>query len=434
MISFFGKIFSAIAKAITGVVISLGLMSAPVQPQTSITVEPTPIIQEQTVINQDNLIVEPEINDKQTELNPKKSPTAIQVSSQQPQQTEPIEVSPANEIEIPTQASQSPILTPKPPTPTSTPIPSSANIIGALDFDQTSPFVVTRESTKAKISWHSQNLTNCLASGNWNGSKTANGSENLGAAYLKEGSYTYTLLCGTTNGSTISKTLTVNIVSGKPIINLRTNGNTVSALVVNPSSSVKFEWAATIATNEPLQCTANNQQASPIDSKDIIISNSYFAFKLKCTSASGISAEKSVQIKFPGTLVVSTDPSSPQSVSAASDETVVGGSFNLLATNDNITVQELKFRVSQAALPFITNNNLVDDTISVQFGNVEEGTIKILKILISLGNLSNAPTSGINLRLTNTYAKYIRSDGTVITTTTPGPNDTQATSDILILR
>lgn len=52
MISFFAKIFSGIATVIVSVVVSLGLMHTPVQPQSQVVVEPTPVVQEQIPVEQ----------------------------------------------------------------------------------------------------------------------------------------------------------------------------------------------------------------------------------------------------------------------------------------------------------------------------------------------------------------------------------------------
>ena len=101
MISFFAKIFSEITTIAVSIAISLGLMHASVQPPNQIAIEPSPIMQEQTV------------NDQQ------KEPPATKTA---PQKTTPSPASAPVEAKTPT-PKPDPAVTPT-PTPI-TPPPSS---------------------------------------------------------------------------------------------------------------------------------------------------------------------------------------------------------------------------------------------------------------------------------------------------------------------
>ncbi len=306
--------------------------------------------------------------------------------------------------------------------------------VATLEFDQESPLTIARESTELIISWHSQNLTSCLASGDWSGTKAVNGSEKFGASYLanlKEGDHIYALLCGTTGGSTISKTLIINTVSATPVISLMANDSVISPIILAPNSTVKFSWSASNAKNEQLQCTANNESVSPTGSKEIITTDSGLTFKVSCTSASGIKAEKSIRINSPGIFVLSADTSSPTNIVATSNQSV-WISFKMIASYNKIRVQELRFQISQGAEIVETANN--DGFITTGGDSIEANTSHKLEVPLPLGDLSNIPASGKNIQITNVYARYTKSDGTVVTTTTPGLNNTQAVTNILITK
>lgn len=113
MISFFEKIFSAVTTVIVSIIVSLGLMSAPVQPQTQIAIEPTPVIQEQASNDQQN---EPAVT-KTVPQQPSPSPTPpTHVESKMPV-SKPAPVLTPTPIPTPAPA-PAPIQTPTAPTPT----------------------------------------------------------------------------------------------------------------------------------------------------------------------------------------------------------------------------------------------------------------------------------------------------------------------------
>lgn len=84
MISFFAKIFSGIATVIVSVGISLGLISAPAQPQVDIAIEPISIVQEQITTDHQDLSTESKANNEQIESTPKENSTVIKTPPAQP--------------------------------------------------------------------------------------------------------------------------------------------------------------------------------------------------------------------------------------------------------------------------------------------------------------------------------------------------------------
>jgi len=363
------------------------------------------------------------------------------------------------------QAAQTQQIT-QPSVPLPAPTPSPTNTTGTLDFEQVSPLTVILESTETKISWRSQNVTNCVASGDWEGVKPANGSI-TGFSYRNYGNgaertYTYTLICGTTDGFSISKTLTVKVVSDTPVITLKYQGSPGSrsdvrlttggvvdysllvdpdsatskialySFVVDPNSAVQFTWTAMVKSERALQCTANDEKVSPNDNKEIIATQP-FMFRFKCVSNTGIQVEKSVYINFPGVLTVRADASQPFTQLVNKSQQGINVPFQCSASYEDITSAKLKFQLSPNASAIV--KNAVDNTISTDCaGSVSANGGRVFHVTLWLGDLNNIPISGITFQLTNIYARYIRKDSTEVITTTPGPNNTQATSTVVLIR
>ncbi len=305
---------------------------------------------------------------------------------------------------------------------------TSATSSASLYFDQV-PTVVLNGPTYANLSWHSQNITNCVASGNWSGVKNANGSEKL--QYTKAGDYSYTLICGSTDGSSMSKTTAVKVVSAIPAISIKTNGNEVDSFIVKPNSTVKLAWTATVATGEALQCTANDQVVASDGNKDVVIS-SPITFKLKCI-ANGVQTEKSVYIKTPGILMISVDGPSSIEQKVSSDGQAMLVRFKVSALENDIEPEEARFTISPNASSIIKNAN--NNTITKDIGGkVDAYSSRLQTVELDFGSPNNIPAEGITFQLTNNYARYIGADGVEVVTDTPGANNTQPVVNITLTR
>lgn len=140
------------------------------------------------------------------------------------------------------------------------PTPTPAPIIDAtpkLDFNRQSPTSFFLESTGQSFSWTSSNVTNCTASGDWNGSRPVSGTEQL--SLTKTGSYTYTLTCSDSSGGQISRTLNVTAISmAVKITSLKINGveNTGQTFNFKKGDSFTINWTLQQSMEYP-SCSIN---------------------------------------------------------------------------------------------------------------------------------------------------------------------------------
>jgi len=223
----------------------------------------------------------------------------------------------------------------------------------------------------------------------------------------------------------------VTTASATPVINLTANGSTVSPIIVNTNGTVSLSWSVSNAKNEQMQCTANGESISLTGNKEVAIPDAGLTFKVICTSSSGSNSEKYIRIDTPGIFTLSVDGGSPTSAVGVSDQNVKV-SFKETAHYNKITVQELRFQISQGAEIVRTDNN--SGLIFVGGDSLDSNTSRRLDVYIPLKDLSNIPTSGQTIQLTNVYAKYTKADGTVVETTTPGQNNTQAMTTLLVTK
>jgi serine protease len=68
------------------------------------------------------------------------------------------------------------------------------------------------------LTWSSSNATSCTASGSWSGSKATSGSESFGTADNELGSYTFSIQCSGSSGSSASSSTTLELI--EPLYNL----------------------------------------------------------------------------------------------------------------------------------------------------------------------------------------------------------------------
>jgi hypothetical protein len=66
------------------------------------------------------------------------------------------------------------------------------------------------------LSWNSQNVVSCTASGDWSGLKSLSGSENLQLNTVKN--YTFTLTCQNSSGQTAQDSVQVNVKAKPPTV------------------------------------------------------------------------------------------------------------------------------------------------------------------------------------------------------------------------
>ncbi|MCP4358842.1 MAG: RHS repeat protein, partial [Chloroflexi bacterium] len=114
----------------------------------------------------------------------------------------------------------------------------AANNQTSLEINPNTPFT---------LSWSSNNVTSCTASGDWSGNKGANGSwPHNGYA---TGVYTYTLICFGPFNQSVTRSVTVTI---QTVTNLTVNGT--SSVMVYDGSTIFLQWSSENATS----CSASS--------------------------------------------------------------------------------------------------------------------------------------------------------------------------------
>lgn len=149
------------------------------------------------------------------------------------------------------------------------------------------------------ITWEATNSPSaCTASGDWSGTKAGSGSMSTGALTIAK-TYTYTLICKNTSGSSqaISAKLTVQAVPpGSPIVFL----SSTPTGPIPPGASVVLSWTT---ENSPTSCTASGDWSGgkTVGGGSQTISNlsviKEYVFTMTCSNETGtISDAATVQV------------------------------------------------------------------------------------------------------------------------------------------
>jgi hypothetical protein len=140
--------------------------------------------------------------------------------------------------------------------------------------------------SSSNLSWSTTNVTSCTASGAWSGTKATSGSLTVSPT----ANSTYILTCTGTNGSTVSQSSTVSVVSN-PVPTV-----TISATptVVTSGNSSTITWSSTNATT----CTASGAwSGTKATSGSLTVSpTADSVYSLTCSGAGGTSSSQSVSI------------------------------------------------------------------------------------------------------------------------------------------
>jgi hypothetical protein len=162
-------------------------------------------------------------------------------------------------------------------------------------------------NNSANLSWTSTNATSCYASGNWSGSKSLSGNESTGSLTY---SRTYTITCSGTGGSA-SDSVTVNVTSSTPTIDIKANGSD-GTITIPYNDSAILNWTSANATS----CYASgNWSGSKSTSGSESTGNLTYSktYTITC-SGSGGSASDSVTINVNNQSIsdvyLTADPSS----------------------------------------------------------------------------------------------------------------------------
>ncbi len=128
------------------------------------------------------------------------------------------------------------------------------------------------EGDDAVLAWSSTNATSCTASGGWSGSKSISGEEEVSP----EETSTYTLAC-TGAGGTVTKSVTVTVMSSTPEPSLSFMANPTSVVVNGTSTLI---WDSTNATS----CLASDgwSGAKDLDGVQMVTVSATTTYTLAC--------------------------------------------------------------------------------------------------------------------------------------------------------
>ncbi len=117
-----------------------------------------------------------------------------------------------------------------PSTPTPTPTPTTTIAKPTITFSASPAAALV--GTGSTLTWTSTNVTACNAGGGWSGAKTTSGSWSTGVLG-SSGTTTYSLTCTGSNGTVVTKMVTVRAVNGTTIASATTTTGVIANATVN---------------------------------------------------------------------------------------------------------------------------------------------------------------------------------------------------------
>ncbi len=181
--------------------------------------------------------------------------------------------------------------------------------------------------TAVTLTWAVTNTpSSCIATGDWTGAKaTGGGSQAMGALNTIK-SYTYTISCSNSTGSTID-TAVIQVLPNAPVVSLSVSPNSIFV-----GGTAIVTWSA---TNTPTSCTASGdwtgaKAASGSAGTGALNTAKTYLYSLSCTNAGGTGFANNVA------LSVTVPPAPVVSLSANPISITTGGSSTLTwsATNN----------------------------------------------------------------------------------------------------
>ena len=173
-----------------------------------------------------------------------------------------------------------------------TPITPSNPSITSFNTSSTSIF----EGESITLNWSSTNANSCSASGDWSGTKSANGSETLPLSSVK--TYTFTLTCSGASGTTDAVSSVSVEVNAIPNPTIDSFSSSAQSITVN--ESITLSWS----TSNTTECSADGDWAG---SKELngtetleLTSVKTYTFDLTCTGVKEIAITESVSVVVEG--------------------------------------------------------------------------------------------------------------------------------------
>ncbi len=175
------------------------------------------------------------------------------------------------------------------------------------------------------LSWSTvNNPTTCTATGDWSGTKPANGTQSTGPLNTVK-NYTFTLTCKIGNVSAFD-TVSIGVLPGAPTVNL-----TITPPNILIGNSATLNWSA---TNSPTSCTASgdwsgNKSANGSQSTGTLYTAKAYLYNLSCTNAGGTGYVNNVRLN------VNLPPAPTVSISANPISIKTGESSSLAWSTGN---------------------------------------------------------------------------------------------------
>ena len=173
-----------------------------------------------------------------------------------------------------------------------TPITPSNPSITSFNSSSTSIF----EGESITLNWSSTNANSCSASGDWSGTKSANGNETLQLANVK--TYTFTLTCSGASGTTNAVSSVSVEVNAIPNPTIDSFSSSAQSITVN--ESITLSWT----TSNTTECSADGDWTG---SKELngtetleLTSVKTYTFDLTCTGVKEIAITESVSVVVEG--------------------------------------------------------------------------------------------------------------------------------------
>ena len=234
----------------------------------------------------------------------------------------------------------------------------------------------------SQLTWNASNATSCTASGAWSGSKATSGSQSTGAINTAS---TYTLSC-TGNGGTTDASVTVNIGTPAPTVDL-----TASPTSVNAGETSALSWT----TNNATTCTASGAWAgskgtSGSQTTAAITANS--TFTLTCNGAGGTGQDSA-------TVSINVPAGEPGATITTHQETipnpVFGSTFRVSAACKGVQTPcawESTSTWNAGSIPTANTRVIVDGNVMIN------GTSQVLHVgVYPDGKLSFNPSANTKL-------------------------------------
>ena len=161
-------------------------------------------------------------------------------------------------------------------------------------FNSSSTSILEGESIS--LNWSSANANSCSASGDWSGTKSANGNETLQLSSVK--TYTFTLTCSGASGTTNAVSSVSVEVNAIPNPTIDSFSSSAQSIIVN--ESITLSWSSSNTT----ECSADGDWAG---SKELngtetleLSSVKTYTFDLTCTGVKEIAITESVSVEVEG--------------------------------------------------------------------------------------------------------------------------------------